>query len=121
MPRQPGGAPSSVTDLFGVLAFALTTLAATALPAEAKKIKTARASYLQAIEPLAGSQPQTTCSPTAKPGVANFAARLLAAYPSTRSLGIVRACSVGGRSEHTGLRWSGSRTRTIRLCWPGYR
>ena len=26
--------------------------------------------------------------------------RLLAAFPTTRSLGIVRACSVGGRSEH---------------------
>ena len=53
-----------------------------------------------AIEPLAGYQPQTTCSPRSKPGVANFASRLLAAYPTTRSLGIVRSCSVGGLSEH---------------------
>ncbi len=76
------------------------TLTATAAPAEARRIKTPRAAYAQAIEPLAGYQPQTTCSPVAKPGVANFAARLLAAYPTTRSLGIVRSCSVGGRSEH---------------------
>ena len=84
-----------------VALFALTsTVTATAAPAEARRIKTARASYAQAIEPLAGYQPQITCSPTSKPGVANFAARLLEAYPSTRSLGIVRGCAVGGRSEH---------------------
>ena len=99
-PRSGSRTTTWLLSLLLVLASALITLAATALPAEAKAIKTARASYPQAIEPLAGYQPQTTCSPTAKPGVANFAARLLAAYPSTRSLGIVRACSVGGRSEH---------------------
>ncbi len=84
-----------------VLTSTLTTgLVATATGAEAKAIKPARASYTRAIEPLAAYQPQTTCSPTAKPGVANFAARLLQAFPSTRSLGIVRACAAGGRSEH---------------------
>ena len=77
----------------------ITTLVGTSVPAQAA-MQTARASYPKAIEPLAGYQAQTTCSPTAKPGVADFAARLLRAYPSTRSLGIVRACSVGGRSEH---------------------
>ena len=38
--------------------------------------------------------------------------RLLRAYPGTRSLGIVRACSVGGRSEHKEGRafdWGGLR------------
>ena len=72
----------------------------TASTAEARAIATARTSYARAIEPLAAYQPQTTCSPRAKPGVADFANRLLRAYPSTRSLGIVRACSAGGRSEH---------------------
>lgn len=82
-------------------ALALTTgLLGLASPAEAAAVKTARRTYARAIEPLAGYQAQTTCSPTAKPGVADFAARLLRAYPRTRSLGIVRACSVGGRSEH---------------------
>ena len=68
--------------------------------AQAGVIKTPRASYAPAIEPLAAYQAQTTCSPVAKPGTANFAARLLSAFPTTRSLGIVRGCSVGGRSEH---------------------
>jgi hypothetical protein len=78
----------------------LATLVGTAVPAQAAAVKAARTSYPAAIEPLARYQAQTTCSPTAKPGVADFAGRLLRAYPTTRSLGIVRACSVGGTSEH---------------------
>jgi hypothetical protein len=89
----------ALAALLSLLALS-SVLTAVAAPAEAKRIKTPKASYSRAIEPLALYQPQTTCSPVAKPGVANFASRLLAAYPSTRSLGIVRACSVGGRSEH---------------------
>jgi hypothetical protein len=72
----------------------------------------ARSWYPRAIEPLARYQPQTTCSPTAKPGVVDLSRRLLRAYPGTRSLGIVRACSVGGRSEHKEGRafdWGGLR------------
>ena len=69
-------------------------------PAEARPIASARASYALAIEPLAGYQGQTTCSPWAKPGVVDMSQRLLRAFPTTRSLGIVRACSVGGQSEH---------------------
>jgi hypothetical protein len=75
-------------------------LLVSAVPAQARAIQAARGRYPAAIEPLAGYQPQTSCSPTAKPGVADFSRRLLRAYPSTRSLGIVRACAVGGRSEH---------------------
>ena len=79
----------------------LATVAAVgATPAEARRIAAARASYALAIEPLAGYQPQTTCSPVAKPGVVDLSKRLLRAFPTTRSLGIVRACSVGGQSEH---------------------
>jgi hypothetical protein len=52
------------------------------------------------IEPYAAYDPQTTCSAGAKPGVLDFRDRLLATYPASRSLGISRACSVGGRSEH---------------------
>jgi hypothetical protein len=72
----------------------------------------ARSSYPRAIEPLARYQPQTTCSPWAKPGVVDLSKRLLRAYPGTRSLGIVRACSAGGRSEHKEGRafdWGGLR------------
>src|SRR4051812_25612558 len=75
-------------------------LLTSALPAHARAVQAARPRYAAPTEPLAAYQPQTTCSPTAKPGVADFSRRLLRAYPSTRSLGIVRACSVGGRSEH---------------------
>ena len=54
---------------------------------------------------------QTTCSPRAKPGVANFASRLLTAYPSTRSLGIVRAArSAGARSTRRAAPSTGAST-----------
>ncbi|HEX4700386.1 MAG TPA: hypothetical protein VH857_13645 [Actinomycetes bacterium] len=103
MPVSPRRSGSRLLAALLCLLTALAVLTVgtlTASSAQAKAIKTARGHYPAAIEPLAAYQPQTTCSPTAKPGVANFAARLLAAYPGTRSLGIVRACSVGGRSEH---------------------
>lgn len=56
--------------------------------------------YTAKIEPLAGYAGQSTCSPFAKPGTTAFANLLLRTYPRSRSLGIVRACSVGGKSEH---------------------
>jgi hypothetical protein len=66
----------------------------------AQAVPRAPRGYGKAIEGYAGFQPQQTCSPTAKPGVADFSKRVLAAYKGTRSLGIVRACKVGGSSEH---------------------
>ena len=60
----------------------------------------ARSSYPRAIEPHARYAPQVKCTPRARAGVVDFSRRVLRAYPGTRSLGIVRACSVGGRSEH---------------------
>jgi hypothetical protein len=71
-----------------------------ATSAEARRIGAPRAHYALAIEPLAGYQPQITCSPFAKPGVVSLSKRLLRAFPTTRSLGIVRACNIGGTSEH---------------------
>ncbi|HEX8002529.1 MAG TPA: hypothetical protein VF519_07525 [Mycobacteriales bacterium] len=56
--------------------------------------------YTAPIEAYAPYQPQSICSPTAKPGVVAFRDQLLRTYSWTRSLGIVRACDVGGRSEH---------------------
>jgi hypothetical protein len=88
-----------------------------ASPAEAKRIVAARAKYALAIEPLAGYQPQTTCSPVAKPGVLDMSKRLLKAFPTTRSLGIVRACSVGGQSEHKEGRafdWGGLNAHSVK-------
>jgi hypothetical protein len=60
----------------------------------------ARSSYGRAIEGFARYSPQVKCTPRARPGVVDFSRRVLHAYPGTRSLGIVRACSAGGRSEH---------------------
>ena len=53
-----------------------------------------------AIERLSPYQPQTTCAPVARPGVIKFRTLILATYKGTGDSGIVRACSVGGRSEH---------------------
>lgn len=94
------GSRTTTALLIATVISLLATLVGTAVPAQAAAVKAARASYPAAIEPLARYQAQTTCSPTAKPGVSDLAARLLRAYPTTRSLGIVRACSVGGTSEH---------------------
>lgn len=52
------------------------------------------------LDDLAPYQPQTTCSPSAKPGVAGFQRIVLASFPGMPSFGISRDCSIGGRSEH---------------------
>ncbi|MDQ3106292.1 MAG: hypothetical protein M3Q68_00610, partial [Actinomycetota bacterium] len=52
------------------------------------------------LEPLAAYVPQTTCDPTAKPGVLGFRDLLLAAFPGSRNLGIGRMCEAEGVSEH---------------------
>ncbi len=54
-------------------------------------------SAIEALQPYVG---QSTCSPTAKPGVAAFRDLLLKTYPRSGSLGIVRDCGIGGTSEH---------------------
>ena len=93
------------------LVLVLASLLAVVGPATAAPRK-ARSSYAKVIEPLAGYQPQTTCSPRAKAGVVDLSRRLLRSYPGTRSLGIVRACAAGGRSEHKEGRafdWGGLR------------
>jgi hypothetical protein len=101
VPESPNrSSRRSVASVLVAVLMLATVAAIGATPAEAKKIVSARARYPVAIEPLAGYQGQTTCSPVAKPGVVDLSKRLLKAFPTTRSLGIVRACSVGGQSEH---------------------
>ena len=78
----------------------LVTALVTGLAAPAYAAPTPPATYTAAIEAYAAYSPQTTCSPTAKPGVVAFRDQLLRTYSWTRSLGIVRGCDVGGRSEH---------------------
>jgi hypothetical protein len=63
-------------------------------------VPTAPVRFPRAIEGFATYQKQTTCSPTAKPGAVKLKNLLLRTYPGTRSLGISRACSAGGTSEH---------------------
>lgn len=53
-----------------------------------------------AIDRPAGYVPQTTCQPAPKPGVVAFIRLLERTYPVSGSLGISRACNVGGTSEH---------------------
>jgi peptidoglycan hydrolase-like protein with peptidoglycan-binding domain len=52
------------------------------------------------IEPLAALDQQSRCDPSAKPGVIKFRHLVLSTYPGTGSDGIVRACNIGGTSEH---------------------
>jgi hypothetical protein len=52
------------------------------------------------VDDLAPYQPQTKCDPRSKPGVRGLRGIVLRAFPATADLGIVRACSIGGRSEH---------------------
>jgi outer membrane biosynthesis protein TonB len=83
-------------------ALASTLVIATALIAVPSNAQVPRAPhrYSSSIEQLAGYSPQRTCSPWAKPGTTAFANLLLRTYRSSRSLGIVRSCGVGGTSEH---------------------
>jgi hypothetical protein len=57
-------------------------------------------SFGPAIDGYAPYEPQRTCDPAPKPGVLAFRAMALSQYPSSRNLGVSRACSAGGRSEH---------------------
>lgn len=88
-------------SLFVALALALAAGGLVfATPALARHPVPPVASYGPTIEPLADYQPQTTCSPRAKPGVVSYANLLERTWPRTGSLGISRPCNVGGTSEH---------------------
>jgi hypothetical protein len=52
------------------------------------------------IEDFATYDPQTNCSPNAKPGTLKLSAWLQNQYPGSGSLGISRSCNDGGVSEH---------------------
>jgi hypothetical protein len=78
------------------------------------------------LDDLAPNQPQTTCSPPAKPGVDGFRRIVLTAFPGTPSYGVSRDCSVGGPSEHKeGRAWDWGVAATNagdrRRIWASYR
>ena len=52
------------------------------------------------IEDFSGYQPQTHCSPDAKPGTVALSKWLMNRYPGSGSSGISRACGASGVSEH---------------------
>lgn len=52
------------------------------------------------IDDFASYDSQSTCDPSEKAGVVEYKDLILGAYPSTGNYGIVRACNVGGTSEH---------------------
>lgn len=57
-------------------------------------------SFTTGIEDFAPYQPQFLCRHHVEPGVKAFEQLVLKTYPVTTSLGDLRACSVGGTSEH---------------------
>lgn len=81
-----------------VLLLLLVSVVGATVPAAAAP--RASRTYSAAIEAMSTYQGQHLCSPAAKPGVVAFRDLVLRTYPGTRSMGISRACSVGGRSEH---------------------
>lgn len=90
---QRGGVVAAASALFGTGGVVGATSAAAATLPDIN-------SWPSSIEGWAAYDGQTTCSPTAKPGVTAFLNLLTSVYPSTGSLGITRACNIGGRSEH---------------------
>ena len=55
---------------------------------------------LAQIESYPAYDGQSTCSPSAKPGMVGFRDMVMAAYPGSGSYGISRDCAIGGTSEH---------------------
>ena len=81
--RPPGRRTRRLLALVTAL-LVLTPVAASAVP----------------IEGFATYDPQTNCSPNAKPGTTKLSTWLQAQYPGSGSLGISRSCKDGGVSEH---------------------
>lgn len=98
--------PSLAEDTAGVL-LAGEAEAPGATPAQARADESGDAALPPAVEwagtpvePLATYVPQTSCDPSAKPGVLGFRDLLLASFPGSRNLGIGRVCEAEGVSEH---------------------
>jgi len=81
--------PSHRRRLGRLLAFAVALLVL--VPAAASAVP---------IEGFATYDPQTNCSPNAKPGTLKLSDWLQKQYPGSGSLGISRSCKDGGVSEH---------------------
>ena len=96
--RRRALASASLTALLAVVS---TTLLPGALsPAGAVTTPGAVPTFGSSIEDYADYQGQTTCSPSPKKGAVLLQRWLTTRYAGTGTSGIVRGCSVGGRSEH---------------------
>ncbi|HET6168012.1 MAG TPA: hypothetical protein VFE07_14365 [Marmoricola sp.] len=87
-------APSALVTLAG-LALALVVGVLVATPPAARAI-----GWSPLVDAPSSYDGQTTCTRTPAPGTIALAAWLQRTYPVTGSLGMMRACNVGGRSEH---------------------
>jgi hypothetical protein len=56
------------------------------------------AAFAMRVDDYAPYQPQTNCSPNAKPGALRLSTWLQRTYPGSGSLGISRSCKDGGVS-----------------------
>lgn len=97
--RTPRRAAQACATVALAFASVVATLALPAAPAAAvaPATPTGLPAAIEAYQPYVGQQ---VCDPVAKPGVRAFSTLVLNNYSDTRSLGIVRDCSVGGQSEH---------------------
>lgn len=86
----------AVTTCLATLAAVLVALV---LPAPALAAPQTR-TPVPGIEAFSPYQGQDTCDPVARAGVVAFRSMVLSTYPGTGDSGIVRACSIGGTSEH---------------------
>lgn len=86
---------------FGVVGASVALLAGLATSAAPVALAApATPTFGPAIDDPADYEGQGICDPTEKPGVQRFRAMVSQAYSGVNTGGIVRACGVGGRSEH---------------------
>ena len=83
-----------------VLAVLAPVLVAPVLLAQPASAAPPTVSPSSAIEALAPYQGPAVCDPVARPGAVALRSLVLQQYPGTGDSGIVRACAVGGASEH---------------------
>ncbi len=89
-PARTSSVPTSHRRVLGRL-LALAVALVVLVPAAASAVP---------IEDFATYDPQTNCSPNAKPGTLKLSVWLQKQYPGSGSLGISRSCNDGGVSEH---------------------
>ncbi len=97
LPGRPR-APRAVRPLAAALVIVAALLPGV-VPTTAQAVVPAAKVFGPGIDAFSGYEGQTLCSPTPKPGAAKLAALLVATYGKA-SIGITRACSNGGTSEH---------------------